>query len=80
MPRCCVPTQVQFNNATSTSIIYNAAMLDRYGPIPRLFTYYFDPATGEFLLSNFFTVNKFINGNQIVVDHGGPQTGIIVVT
>lgn len=55
-------------------------MVDRYGPIPRVFTYYHDPVTDEFLLSNFFTLNKFINGNQIVVDHGGPNTGIIVVT
>lgn len=80
MPRCCTPTQFQFVNQTSTTIIYDPVMIDKYGPIPRVYTYYRDAVTGEFLLSNFFTVNKFINGNQIVVDHGGPNTGIVVVT
>lgn len=78
MPRCCVPTQVQFVNATSTSVIFDDAMRDKYGVQPRVFVYYYDPVTGEFYLSPFFTVMKF-DGNTITVDHGGPSSGIIII-
>lgn len=78
MPVCCIPTQVQFINASSTSITYDAVMRDKYGIQPRVFVYYYDSVTGEFYLSPFFTVMKF-DGSTITVDHGGPNTGVVVV-
>lgn len=79
MPRCCVPTQVIFSNATATSIVYDQVMRDKYGVQPRVFVYYHDPVTGELYLSPFFTVMKF-NGSTITIDHGGPNSGMVVVT
>lgn len=78
MPRCCVPTQVQFINASSTSITYDDVMRDKYGIQPRVFVYYHDPVTGEFYRSSFFTVMKF-DGSTITVDHGGPNSGVVVI-
>lgn len=79
MPTCCVPSHFQFINALSTTIAYTPAMVDKYGTTPRVFVYYRDPADGTFLLSPFFTLAKFFGGN-IVVDHGGEQSGFVVVT
>jgi hypothetical protein len=78
MPVCCAPTEVEFINASSTSIAYDAAMRAKYGVQPRVFVYYYDSVSGEFYLSPFFTVMKF-DGSTITVDHGGPNTGIVVV-
>lgn len=79
MPTCCVPERFQFNNASITSITYTDAMRDKYGIQPKVFVYYYDPVTGEYYLSPFFTVMKF-DGSTITVDHGGPNTGFVVVT
>lgn len=78
MPVCCIPTTVTFVNAVSTSITYDAVMRDKYGIQPRVYVYYYDSVTGEFYLSPFFTVMKF-DGNTITVDHGGPNTGVVVI-
>lgn len=78
MPNCCIPTRVPFANATTTSIAYTPAMVDKYGIQPRVFVYYYDTVTGEFYLSPFFTVMQF-DGNNINIDHGGPNSGFVVV-
>lgn len=79
MPRCCTPTQVQFNNATVTSITYDQVMRDKYGLQPRVHVYYYDPVDGSYYSSTFFTHVTF-DGSTINVDHGGPNTGIISIT
>lgn len=79
MPNCCVPTRVQFINATSTTITYDEVMRDKYGAKPRVFVYYHDDVTGELYQSTFFTLITF-NGSAITVDHGGPNSGFVVVT
>ena len=79
MPKCCIPTRVQFVNASTTTIAYPQSLRDKYGPQPRVYVYYRDPATNELYLSPFFTVMHF-TGTSINIDHGGPNTGIVVVT
>jgi hypothetical protein len=79
MPQCCPPTEFSFSNATSTTIAYDEAMRAKYGTKPRVNVYYYDTVSGELYLSPFFTVVKFIS-NNIIVDHGGPNSGIISVT
>jgi len=78
MATCCQQTKIQFNNADSTTIVYDAVMRAKYGVQPRVFVWYYDTVTEEFYLSNFFTVMKY-DGSDIVVDHGGPNTGFIIV-
>lgn len=79
MPRCCTPTRVNFANASTTAITYTQAMRDKYGVQPRVYVYYYDSVTSEFYLSPFFTVMTF-DGSTITVDHGGPNSGVVVVT
>lgn len=78
MPRCCPSTEVVFSNATTTQITYDQVMKDKYGSQPHVFVYYYDPVTTELYLSPFFTVMKF-NGTTITIDHGGPNSGIVVI-
>ena len=79
MPKSCEPTQVQFNNASTTVIPYTQSLRDKYGIQPKVFTWYVDTVNGGLYMSPFFTVMNF-DGNTITVDHGGPNTGIVVVT
>lgn len=79
MPACCQQTKIPFNNADTTTIVYDDVMRSKYGIQPRVFVWYYDSDNGEFYLSTFFTVMKYISGN-IVVDHGGPNTGFVIVT
>lgn len=79
MANCCVPTEFIFSNASSTTIAYDDVLRAKYGSKPRVNVYYFDPVTNELYLSPFFTVVKFIS-NNIIVDHGGPNSGIISIT
>ena len=78
MPTCCIPTQIDFAFATSTSIPYDQTMKDKYGSQPRVFVYYYDEISGEFYISPFFTLMKF-DGNTITVDHGGSMSGFVIV-
>lgn len=79
MPKCCIPTQIVFSNAESTTVTYDQAMRDKYGVQPKVYVYYYDPVANEYYLSPWYTVMKF-NGSQITVDHGGPSSGMLVIT
>lgn len=77
---CCEPTRISFVNESSSTIQYTTQMQNTYGSKPRVFVYYYDDITGEFYQSNFFTViNYNITTQTITVDHGGPQTGFIII-
>lgn len=76
---CCPQIETQFNNVSSSTIAYTSLMQQQFGNTPRVFVYYYDPDTDEYYLSNaFFTRVAFVGGN-ILIDHGGPQSGYIVV-
>jgi hypothetical protein len=54
-------------------------MQQQYGPHPRVHVWYLDQDTGEYYLSNaFLTRTAFVGGN-IVIDHGGPAIGRVVI-
>lgn len=75
---CCPTTPVQFVDEASTTIAYTPIMQEQYGPTPRVFVWYRDEVTGELVASSWFTLMK-VQGGNIVVDHGGPSTGFIVI-
>lgn len=79
MPKCCTPSQFTFANASNTSILYDVAMRNKYGTQPKVFVWYYDAEIDEYYLSTFLTVIKF-NGTNIDIDHGGPNSGIVIVT
>ncbi len=75
---CCPSTTVSFVNAANTVIPYTPLLQQQYGPTPRVYVWYRDDVTGEYLQSSFFTFTSYGGGN-IEVDHGGPQTGFVVI-
>jgi hypothetical protein len=75
---CCPTLQIPFNDAPTTTIAYTPPLQQQFGPTPRVYVWYYEPETGDFLQSSFFTLVSFADGN-VVVDHGGPQSGIIVI-
>lgn len=76
--RCCSSIPIEFFDAAITSIPYTPLMQAQYGPTPRVFIWYYDAITGEFLQSSFFTLITF-SGDVITVDHGGNSTGFVVI-
>jgi hypothetical protein len=79
MPTCCPQIEVSFTNESSTTIAYTALMQQQFGNTPRVFVWYYDSEADEYYLSNaFFTRVAFVGGN-VIVDHGGPNTGFVVI-
>lgn len=79
MPTCCSQNTIPFTGQAITTISYNSSFQDSYGPTPHVHIYYLDTETGEFYLSNAFFTRPSFKNNIITVDHGGPQTGYIVI-
>lgn len=75
---CCPNIPIQFVDEASTTIAYTPIMQAQFGPTPRVYAWYLDAETGEFLQSSWFTLMKVTDGS-IVVDHGGPATGFLVI-
>jgi hypothetical protein len=75
---CCAPTIFPFTNAASSTIAYGPVLATQYGSTPRVFVLYRDAGTGEYIVAPWFTRIEFSN-DEIRVDHGGPQNGVVVV-
>lgn len=75
---CCPVTPIVFTDTAISVIPYTPIMQQQYGPTPRVYIWYRDAETDEYLQSSWFTFQAFGNSN-ITVDHGGPQTGFIVI-
>ena len=75
---CCAPTIVPFANVSSSTVAYTIPLQQKYGSNPKVFVYYQDPETGEYYISPFFTRMAFVDGS-IEIDHGGENTGLIVI-
>ena len=80
MPVCCTPTIINFANATQTVVNYTQEMRDKYAFPPKVFAYYFDTVTGEFVLSVLPLTSMRFSGNTLTVDHGGPNSGRLIIT
>lgn len=76
---CCQYTPYGFSNQSTTTIPFGAVQQVQYGKYPKVTVYYLDAVTGEYYQSTFFTPVKF-TGTDIVVDHGGPNSGFITIT
>lgn len=55
-------------------------MRDRYAFPPKVFVYYFDPVTLEYVLSTLPLTSMRWVGSTLTIDHGGPNSGTIVIT
>lgn len=76
---CCTPSTFVFNNAESSTIEYGPALQEAYGSTPKVFVLYRDPDTEEYLVAPWYTRIEF-SGGEIRVDHGGVQSGVVVVS
>jgi hypothetical protein len=74
---CCTPTIVPFTNEATKEIPYSAAMIEEYGSTPNIQVYYREGT--EYVLSDDANRVDF-NGVRILVDFGGPNTGIIKIS
>jgi hypothetical protein len=73
---CCPQNIIPFNGVSSSTIVYTQAMRNQWGRVPRIEIIYAD--NGEYYVANQLGVRMYGSPvNQIVIDHGGPQTGII---
>jgi len=75
---CCTPATFSFTNAASSTIDYGPGLLAQYGSQPRVFVLYRDADTGEYVVASWFTRIEF-TGSAVEVDHGGPQSGLVVI-
>lgn len=78
---CCNPSVTTFFNVPSTTIGYGPSMQSQYGAAPKVTVLYWDEANEQYVAAGVFTSISFVGYpvNQIVVDHGGPGTGIIKI-
>jgi hypothetical protein len=75
---CCSPSVFAFTNADSSTIEYGPALQASHGYQPKVFVLYRDSGTGEYTVAPWFTRIEF-GGGQVRVDHGGPNTGLVVI-
>lgn len=80
MPACCAPTIIQFANVSQTVVNYTQEMRDRYSFPPKVYAYYRDDVTGEYIMSVLPLTSMRFSGNTLTVDHGGPAIGRLVIT
>lgn len=75
---CCPPIIVPFYNVSTSAIGYGAEQRRMHGEVPQVQVTYYDPEADEYVLSN--STRIALTGNpvdQINIDHGGPNTGVI---
>lgn len=80
MPTCCEQDAFTFVLQSTTTIPYDAALLAKYGPRPRVTVMYYNEA-GNLVAAGVFTRVELTGSptTQIKVYHGGPATGLIKI-
>jgi hypothetical protein len=77
----CDPMVIPFNNKPVMVIPYTAAMLSKYGDVPRVDVYIYNPQNGLFeLVPGISASLDNVPPTVITVDLGGPATGYIKIT
>ncbi len=81
---CCVePDTFTFINQTRTEIIYGGSLKERHGAYPSVLVYYYQETetSGEIIILGTYTRISMVGNppTKIIVDHGGPATGIIKI-
>jgi len=80
MPVCCTPTVIQINNQAQTVVNFTQDMRDKYSFPPKVYVWYRDVVTGEYILSVLPLTSMRWSGNVLTIDHGGVQNGRVVIT
>ena len=80
MATCCTPTVIPFANVSQSVVNYTQDMRDKYSFPPKVFVWYFDINTGEYVLSVLPFTSMRWNGSVLTVDHGGPASGRLIIT
>lgn len=74
---CCPSISKTFFNEEATTITYPQSYKALYGPIPTIKVLYLQD--GEYIEGTGFLTNIAVNSEQIVINHGGPASGVIKI-
>lgn len=76
---CCDPFIVPFFNKSSTAIGYGPSLRTKFGLAPNVSVSYWDGT--QYVNAGIMTQIKFntFPVTQILVDHGGPNTGFVKI-
>ena len=78
---CCTPTIVPFVNAAISTISYPSGLKTLYGNYPRVQIIYYDNDAAEYVVATPLEESRVaFNGTQIIIDHGGNQSGLIKIS
>jgi hypothetical protein len=74
---CCNPIVVSFFNAATTTVGYGPSLQSQFGLAPNVNVSYWDGT--QYVNAGITTQVKFNTYpvTQIIIDHGGPATGLI---
>lgn len=73
---CCPPTIVPFTNQPTVTIPYSPFMIEEYGVTPNVQVYYKEGT--EYVLSNDMNAVT-VEPGSILVDNGGPNSGVVKI-
>lgn len=68
-----------FSNKTSSTIDYSPAIKAVLGEYPNVDVMYWDKIAHEYVMSNIPASRMEFRGNEIVIFHGGAESGILKV-
>lgn len=75
---CCNPTIITFFNSATTTVAYGPGLQSQYGPVPNINVSYWDGT--QYVAAGIMTQVKFdYPVTNIMIDHGGPATGLIKI-
>lgn len=80
--RFCPPDKIRFVNQARTEIVYSDELRRRHGVTPQVHVYYFDAENGGILILPHSTRVSILGSpvaEKIIIDHGGPKTGLIKI-
>lgn len=74
--KCCTPYTIPFESQSRTVINYTPTLRINFGNVPNIEIMYRQP-DGTYIKAEVQITLTGIVGDEIVIDHGGTQTGYI---
>lgn len=73
----CEPIELQFVNQATMTIPWTAYLNDRFGPLPSIEVWVYDPVTNELIKPGIVAKLDTYPPTQVFIDFGGPSSGIV---
>lgn len=75
----CDPTFISFTNLSTLTVPYTASMAVKYGDLPTIKVWIYD-TNGELVNMNVHQALDTFPATQILIDFGGPATGVLKIS